>query len=125
VAAATVVKEKADALLLDAGRLFALAADTVIRLPRRPWQFRVTGEQTWFIASVTLFPALLLTLSFGLVVGLQVYNLTRQFGAESAQGAATSPSRSARVESPARSDPAPGSLKSWHQNSSPASSGRR
>jgi phospholipid/cholesterol/gamma-HCH transport system permease protein len=88
VAAATVVKEKADALLLDAGRLFALAADTVIRLPRRPWQFRVTGEQTWFIASVTLFPALLLTLSFGLVVGLQVYNLTRQFGAESAQGAA-------------------------------------
>ena len=46
------------------------------------------ARQTWFIASVSLAPALLLTLSFGLVIGLQVYNITRQFGAESAQGAA-------------------------------------
>jgi phospholipid/cholesterol/gamma-HCH transport system permease protein len=33
-------------------------------------------------------PAVLLTLSFGLVIGLQVYNITRQFGAEAAQGSA-------------------------------------
>ena len=37
----------------------------------------------------------------------------------------SSPSRTARVESPARSEPAPGSENSWHQISSPASSGRR
>ena len=32
--------------------------------------------------------------------------------------------RTARVASPARSDPAPGSLNSWHQISSPVHSGR-
>src|SRR6266542_6065527 len=34
----------------------------------------------------------------------------------------SSPSRTARVRSPARSDPAPGSLNSWHHTSSPRSS---
>ena len=37
----------------------------------------------------------------------------------------SSPSRTARVPSPARSEPAAGSLNSWHQNSSPASIGVR
>ena len=37
----------------------------------------------------------------------------------------SSPSRTALVDRPARSDPAPGSEKSWHQISSPASRGRR
>ena len=37
----------------------------------------------------------------------------------------SSPSRTARVPRLARSMPAPGSLKSWHQISSPASSGSR
>ena len=37
----------------------------------------------------------------------------------------SSPSRTARVASDARSEPAPGSLKSWHQTSSPVKSGRR
>ena len=37
----------------------------------------------------------------------------------------SSPSRSARVERPATSEPAPGSLKSWHQISSLVKRGRR
>ena len=37
----------------------------------------------------------------------------------------SSPSRSARVDSPATSEPAPGSLKSWHQISSAVKIGRR
>ena len=37
----------------------------------------------------------------------------------------SSPSRTARVPSDARSDPDPGSLKSWHHISSPASMGKR
>ena len=37
----------------------------------------------------------------------------------------SSPSRTARVASPATSDPAPGSLKSWHQISSHVKRGRR
>src|SRR3546814_10952997 len=67
---------------------FGLMFAVLVRIPRRPWRPRAVAEQVWFVASVTLFPALLLTLSFGLVIGLQVYNITRQFGAESAQGAA-------------------------------------
>ena len=80
--------KKGGSFLDESGAMFALLADTVVRLPRRPWQFRAVADQTWFIASVTLVPAILLTLSFGMVIGLQVYNITRQFGAESAQGAA-------------------------------------
>ncbi len=79
---------KAANFLDEAGRFFAMAADVVVRLPRRPFRPMEVARQTWFICSVTLFPAMLLTLSFGLVIGLQVYNITRQFGAESAQGAA-------------------------------------
>ena len=37
----------------------------------------------------------------------------------------SSPSRMARVPSPAKSDPAPGSENSWHQRSSPVNIGRR
>ena len=82
------VRSRVDRSLTETGKLFALFGDVVVRLPRRPWMFRAIAEQTWFIASVTLLPAVLLTASFGLVIGLQVYNVTRQFGAESAQGSA-------------------------------------
>jgi phospholipid/cholesterol/gamma-HCH transport system permease protein len=82
------VRARADRSLDETGRLFALFADVLVRIPRRPWRFRAVAEQTWFIASVTLLPAVLLTASFGLVIGLQVYNVTRQFGAEAAQGSA-------------------------------------
>ena len=37
----------------------------------------------------------------------------------------SSPSRTPRVDRPATSEPAPGSLNSWHQISSPVNSGRR
>jgi phospholipid/cholesterol/gamma-HCH transport system permease protein len=88
MAAVARVRARADDFLEEAGKLFALMADTLVRIPRRPWQFAEVARQTWFVASVTLLPALLLTVSFGLVIGLQVYNITRQFGADSAQGAA-------------------------------------
>jgi phospholipid/cholesterol/gamma-HCH transport system permease protein len=71
-----------------AGELFGLAVDVLVRLPTAVRRPREVAQQTWFISSVTLVPALLLTISFGLVIGLQVYTITRQFGAESAQGAA-------------------------------------
>src|SRR3546814_927097 len=79
---------KASTFVDELGRIFGLMFAVLVRIPRRPWRPRAIAEQVWFVASVTLFPALLLTLSFGLVIGLQVYNITRQFGAESAQGAA-------------------------------------
>lgn len=85
---AFVLREKSQELVDETGRFYALLADVVARLPRRPFQLDEIARQTWFIASVSLIPALLLTVSFGLVIGLEVYNVTRQFGADSAQGAA-------------------------------------
>jgi phospholipid/cholesterol/gamma-HCH transport system permease protein len=83
-----VVRGKADTFLDETGKFYALLADVVVRIPRPPFKLKEIARQTWFIASVSLLPALLLTLSFGLVIGLEVYNITRQFGADSAQGAA-------------------------------------
>src|SRR3546814_14654321 len=79
---------KASSTVDELGRIFGLMFAVLVRIPRRPWRPRAVAEQVWFVASVTLFPALLLTLSFGLVIGLQVSNITRPFGAESAQRAA-------------------------------------
>jgi phospholipid/cholesterol/gamma-HCH transport system permease protein len=81
-------RDKGGSMLEETGRLYALMADVIVRIPRRPFDLAEIGRQTWFVASVSLIPALLLTVSFGLVIGLQVYNVTRQFGADSAQGAA-------------------------------------
>ena len=86
--AESVARERAGDLVEEVGRFYALLADVVVRIPRRPWDVPEVLRQTWFIASVSLIPALLLTVSFGLVIGLQVHNITRQFGADSAQGAA-------------------------------------
>ena len=86
--AASALRAKGESFLDETGRLYALLIDVVVRIPRRPFDLAEVLRQTWFIASVSLFPALLLTVSFGLVIGLQVHNITRQFGADSAQGAA-------------------------------------
>ena len=83
-----VARGKASTFLDETGKFYALLADVVVRIPRPPFKLKEIARQTWFIASVSLLPALLLTLSFGLVIGLEVYNITRQFGADSAQGAA-------------------------------------
>lgn len=69
--------------------MFALGA-SVIRLTfKRPFQVRELIEQFWFIASVTIVPAALVTIPFGAVIALQVGSLTRQLGAQSFTGAAS------------------------------------
>src|SRR3546814_10099033 len=79
---------KASTFVDELGRIFGLMFAVLVRIPRRPWRPRAIAEQVWFVASVTLFPALLLTLRSGLVIGLQEYNTTRQFRPKSAKGAA-------------------------------------
>jgi phospholipid/cholesterol/gamma-HCH transport system permease protein len=75
--------------LADTGRVFTLAAQVVRLSFRRPLQVRETVEQFWFIASVTILPAALVSIPFGAVIALQVGSLTRQLGAESFTGAAS------------------------------------
>ena len=75
--------------LADTGRVFTLAAEVVRLSFRTRPQVRETVEQFWFIASVTILPAALVSIPFGAVIALQVGSLTRQLGAESFTGAAS------------------------------------
>lgn len=75
--------------LRQTGRLFALAAEVVRAVFRRPFQFREFVEQFWFVASVTILPAALVSIPFGAVIALQVGSLTEQLGAQSFTGGAS------------------------------------
>ncbi len=72
--------------LRQTGQLMSLAATTVRDTFRRPFQARELIEQFWFVASVTILPAALVSIPFGAVIALQVGSLTQQFGAQSFTG---------------------------------------
>lgn len=56
---------------------------------KRPWQVREFVQQAWFIASVSILPAALVSIPFGAVIALQLGSLVRQLGAQSFTGAAS------------------------------------
>src|SRR5579875_33161 len=96
--AAGYLRKGADSLLDSAvgsfeqfGALSALVLDTVHAtgraLVRRNFSWREFLEQSWFLASVSLLPTLLIALPFGLVLVLQVGSLANQIGAPSFVGA--------------------------------------
>lgn len=71
------------------GKVFALGLDVGRNLFRRPFQLRELIEQLWFIASVSILPAALVSIAFGAVISLQLGQLVRQVGAQSFTGAAS------------------------------------
>lgn len=75
--------------LREPGKLFALALAVLRAIFRRPFQVREFIEQFWFIASVTILPAALVSIPFGAVVALQVGSLASQISAQSFTGAAS------------------------------------
>jgi len=75
--------------LRETGKLFALALSVTRSVFRRPFQLREFIEQFWFIASVTILPAALVSIPFGAVIALQVGSLTQQLGAQSFTGGAS------------------------------------
>lgn len=74
---------------IEAGKFFAFVLDTCRAVPRRPFQTRELIQQAWFIASVSIVPAALVSIPFGAVIALQLGSLTRQLGAQSFSGAAS------------------------------------
>ena len=74
--------------LRQTGNFFALSLDTLRMLFKRPFQFREFIDQSWFIASVTILPTMLVSIPFGAVIALQLGQLTRQLGAQSFTGSA-------------------------------------
>jgi phospholipid/cholesterol/gamma-HCH transport system permease protein len=71
------------------GSAFALALDVIRLTFRRPVQWREFVEQLWFVASVSILPAALVSIPFGAVIALQLGTLTIQLGAQSYTGAAS------------------------------------
>lgn len=53
---------------------------------RHPW--RDTVNQAWFVLSVTVIPALMMSVPFGVIVAVQTGSLIQQVGATSVSGAA-------------------------------------
>ena len=75
--------------LTHSGNFFAFCLDTILGLARRPWQVREFIHQAWFISSVSIVPAALVSIPFGAVIALQLGSLVRQLGAQSFTGAAS------------------------------------
>lgn len=71
------------------GDFFGFCLDTLRALPRRPVQVREFVQQAWFISSVSILPAALVSIPFGAVIALQLGSLVRQLGAQSFTGAAS------------------------------------
>lgn len=64
---------------------FAFLISDIVRL-RHPWQDTVI--QSWFILTVTVVPAILVSIPFGVIVAVQAGSIISQVGASSISGAA-------------------------------------
>jgi phospholipid/cholesterol/gamma-HCH transport system permease protein len=73
----------------QAGSLFALFLDVIRLIFKRPFQGREFIQQAWFIASVTIFPTMMVSIPFGAVIALELGTLARQIGAQSFTGSAS------------------------------------
>jgi phospholipid/cholesterol/gamma-HCH transport system permease protein len=71
------------------GTFFAFSLDAFRAIGRRPFQLREFIQQAWFISSVSILPAALISIPFGAVIALQLGSLVRQLGAQSFTGAAS------------------------------------
>ena len=69
------------------GGFFAVALDTLIAIPRRPFAWRELLQQCWFVTRVSLVPALLLAIPFSVLVVFTFNILLTEFGAADYSGA--------------------------------------
>lgn len=76
-------------MITATGHFVAFSLDALRGLPRRPFQAREFVRQAWFISSVSILPAALVSIPFGAVIALQLGSLVRQLGAQSFTGAAS------------------------------------
>lgn len=69
------------------GQFFGTTLDTLRMVPRRPFQFREFVQQSWFIASVSIVPTLLIAIPFCVMVIFQINVLLNEVGAIDLSGA--------------------------------------
>jgi phospholipid/cholesterol/gamma-HCH transport system permease protein len=71
------------------GDFFALALDTVVAIPRRPFPWREFLHQSWFVARVSLLPTILLSIPFTVLTVFTLNILLVEFGAADFSGSGT------------------------------------
>ena len=75
------VEVSARAAVTPIGKFFAFTADTMVAIFKRPFQWREFIQQTWFVASVSLGPAILLGIPFVALVTFQFNLILQEIGA--------------------------------------------
>jgi phospholipid/cholesterol/gamma-HCH transport system permease protein len=68
------------------GSFFAMALDTLVLIPRRPFAWREFLSQSWFVARVSLLPALMLALPFTVLLVFTFNIVLIEFGAADYSG---------------------------------------
>ena len=68
------------------GEFFALALDTLVSIPRRPFAWREFLLQSWFVARVSLLPTLMLAIPFTVLAVFTFNILLIEFGAADFSG---------------------------------------
>jgi phospholipid/cholesterol/gamma-HCH transport system permease protein len=74
--------------LRGVGGFYAMALDTLVAIPRRPFAWREFLLQCWFIARVSVFPSLMLAFPFTVLTAFTLNVLLIDFGAGDAAGTA-------------------------------------
>ena len=69
------------------GGFFAMALDTLVMIPRRPFAWREFLQQCWFVARVSLLPTLWLAIPFDVLLIFTFNILLIEFGAADYSGA--------------------------------------
>jgi phospholipid/cholesterol/gamma-HCH transport system permease protein len=70
----------------ELGGLFAMALDTFMLIPRRPFAWREFMLQSWFVARVSLMPTLMLAIPFTVLMIFTFNILLVEFGAADYSG---------------------------------------
>ena len=68
------------------GGFFAMALDTLVALPRRPFAWREFVGQAWFVARVSLVPTVMLAVPYSVLVVFTFNILLLEFGAADFSG---------------------------------------
>ena len=68
------------------GGFFAMALDTLVLIPRRPFAWREFLLQSWFVARVSLLPTMLLAIPFNVLLIFTFNILLIEFGAADYSG---------------------------------------
>ena len=69
------------------GEFFILSGESLVTLVRRPWSGREILEQIWFVARVSIFPTIMLSIPYTVLIVFVLNILLVEIGAGDLSGA--------------------------------------